>query len=448
MELLYLLIGIILGAITAWFFAKQKFSSAAPVSKEEFEKAEKQISELNTETTRLTEQKSHLENSLQRVETELETERKKKEELTRQLAQAETENKNLLQRLTESKKELEELNTKLTAEFKNIANAVLEEKTKSFTEHNQKNLETVLSPLKDKLDEFKKQVQETYANESRETFSLKEEVRKLQDLNFKIQEEASNLTKALKGDTKKQGTWGELILERILERSGLEKDREYKVQVSTSNADGEIIRPDFIVYLPDDKHLIIDSKVSLTAYEAFVGAETDELREKFKKEHIASIRNHIKLLGAKNYQTAETLNSPELVLMFIPIESSFGVAVQEDQELFNDAWDKKIVIVTPSTLLATLRTIASIWKQEKQTRNALEIAKQGGNLYDKFTGFVNDLLEVGKKMDSAKSSYADAMKKLSEGNGNLIKSVENLKNLGAKAAKSLPKNLIERANEP
>jgi len=274
--------------------------------------------------------------------------------------------------------------------------------------------------------------------------SLKEEVRRLAEQNIKISEDANNLTRALKGNTKTQGYWGEFVLEKILERSGLEKDREYKLQVSTKNIDGETIRPDVVVFLPDDKNIIIDSKVSLTAYESLVNADNDEDRERFTKEHVNSLRSHLKLLGDKNYQTAESLNSPELVLMFVPIEASFGIAVQTDKELFNYAWDKKIVIVSPSTLLATLVTISSIWKQEKQTKNAIDIASKSGALYDKFVGFIADLTEVGKKMDSAKDSYKDAMSKLTEGKGNIVRSIENLKTLGAKATKSIPQNILDR----
>jgi DNA recombination protein RmuC len=447
MEIIYLLIGIVLGGAVGWFVAKSKFSSTSGVVPGDLERMQERISALQTETAKLSEGKSHLEQSVLSTKSELENERRKSEELSRQWTQAVTDNKNLLQRAEEHKKESEELNSKLTAEFRNIAGIILEEKSKKFTDQNKENLDAVLSPLKEKLDEFKRKVEDTYDKESRETFSLKEEVRKLQELNFRMSEEANNLTKALKGDTKKQGNWGELVLEKILERSGLERDREYKAQVTTQNIAGETIKPDFVVYLPENKHIIIDSKVSLTAYEMLVNAETDEEREQYKKEHVASLRSHIKLLGEKNYQTAELFNSPEFVLMFVPIESSFGIAVQADQELFNYAWERKIVVVSPSTLLATLGTIASVWKQEKQTRNAIDIAKQGGALYDKFVGFMNDLTEVGKKMDAAKDSYKEAMSKLVEGRGNIVRGIENLKTLGAKTTKSLDQKLLDRTDE-
>jgi DNA recombination protein RmuC len=276
---------------------------------------------------------------------------------------------------------------------------------------------------------------------------LRGEIKALITLNKQISDEANNLTKALKGDVKKQGNWGEIILEKILERSGLQKGVEFEMQVSIASEEGKRMQPDTIIYLPDKKHIIIDSKVSLVAYEAFVNAHTDEEREEYLHKHVASVKKHIDELSKKNYQSLEQLNAPDFVLLFMPIESSFGLAVQADNELFNYAWERKIVIVSPSTLLATLRTIASIWKQERQTRNALEIAKQSGDLYDKFVGFVDDLLSLGKKMNEAKNFYDNAMNKLSTGKGNLVSKTEKIKELGAKASKSIPQPLLEKAKE-
>ncbi|MFA6437896.1 MAG: DNA recombination protein RmuC [Bacteriovoracaceae bacterium] len=446
MDSLFLLLGVVIGATVGWFVAKSKFQLPLPFSNDQYDAAQREISQLKILSAQLQEAKQHIESSLDETKTLLDNERNNTLHLTRQLTESQTENKNLVTRSDEQKMELEQTNTKLTAEFKNIANSILEEKSRSFTEHNKMSLDSILSPLKERIEEFKKQVETTYEKESRDTLSLKDEVKRLSELNTKISEEANNLTRALKGDTKTQGNWGEFILEKILERSGLEKDREYKIQVSTKNVDGETIRPDVVVYLPDNKHIIIDSKVSLTAYEALVNANNDEEREQFKKEHVASLRNHLKLLGDKNYQTAEILNSPELVLMFVPIEASFGIAVQADRELFNYAWDKKIVIVSPSTLLATLVTISSLWKQEKQTRNAIDIAQRGGALYDKFVGFIENLKEVGNHMKKSKESYDDAMSKLYEGKGNIVRSVEQLKTLGAKTTKSIDQNLLGRAD--
>jgi DNA recombination protein RmuC len=260
-----------------------------------------------------------------------------------------------------------------------------------------------------------------------------------------VTEETQNLTRALKGDTKKQGNWGEVILERVLERSGLTKGQEYVTQFQTENQSGDTIKPDVVIHLPDQKHLIVDAKVSLTAYEAFMAAENEADREKHLKAHIVSMRSHAKLLSEKNYPSGNGLNAPEFVLMFVPIESSFALAVQGDVDLFTYAWDLRIVIVSPSTLLATLRTVASIWKQENQNKNALEIAKKAGDLYDKFTGFADDLIKVGRQMDTAKDTYSDAMKKLVDGTGNLVKRVEELKKMGAKASKNINPDLLGRA---
>jgi DNA recombination protein RmuC len=446
MESILFLVSIVAGVLIGWFIAKMQFRQPLPFTKEQFDAAQSEISQLKILTAQLQEAKQRIESSLNEAKGMLTAERDASLQLTRQLSEAQTENKNLSSRIEEQKKELEQTNMKLTAEFKNIANSILEEKSRSFTEHNKVSLDSILTPLKERIEEFKKQVETTYEKESRDTLSLKDEVKRLSELNTRISEEANNLTRALKGDTKTQGNWGEFILEKILERSGLEKDREYKLQVSTKNVEGETIRPDVVVYLPDNKHIIIDSKVSLTAYEALVSADNDDDRERFKKEHIASMRSHLKLLGEKNYQTAEILNSPELVLMFVPIEASFGIAVQADRELFNYAWDKKIVIVSPSTLLATLVTISSLWKQEKQTRNAIDIAQRGGALYDKFVGFVENLTDVGRHLDKSKESYKEAMSKLYEGKGNIVRSVETLKTLGAKTTKSIDPKLLDRAD--
>ncbi len=368
-------------------------------------------------------------------------------DLTRELATQTEINKGLGEKLRTQKEEVDKLQKTFTSEFENLANKILEDKSKKFTEQNKTNLENILNPLKENIAKFEKKVDDTYKAESSERNSLKGEIKMLMTLNKQISEEANNLARALKGDSKKQGSWGEIILEKVLERSGLQKGIEYDMQVSLNSEEGRRFQPDVIVKLPDNKHIIIDSKVSLVAYEAFTSAQTDEEREKNLQAHILSVKTHIKGLSEKNYPGLNGLNSPDFVLLFMPIESSFSLAVQADNELFNYAWERKIVIVSPSTLLATLRTISSIWKQERQTRNALEIAKQSGDLYDKFVGFVNDLVEVGKKMNSAKESYEEAMKKLSSGKGNLIRRAETIKELGAKTTKDIPQSLLERANE-
>ena len=349
-----------------------------------------------------------------------------------ELATAKTQKENLEEKLDNQKQEIETLQKRLTTEFENIATKILKERSDEFSTSNYKHLSEILNPLKEKIQVFEKKVDETYDKELRDKISLKEEVRKLTELNARVSEEANNLTKALKGDVKKQGNWGEIILERVLERSGLTRGQEYEREEVLEGADNQTQRPDVIIHLPDNKHIIVDSKVSLTAYERMMSEENDEKKEKFLKEHISSMRSHVKLLSEKNYQNAFNINTPDFVLMFLPIESSFSVAVQHDSNLFSDAWDKKIVIVSPTTLLATLRTISSIWKQENQTKNAQEIARLSGTLYDKFVGFTEDMSKIKLNIERASGAYDDALKKLKTGNGNIIRTAEKIKELGAK----------------
>jgi DNA recombination protein RmuC len=437
MNIVFLIVGIIVGFAVAFFFMKSKSEGETSALAEKARILEATSGELKREIKLLTEN----------MEARVDTERKRAETLNSDLASSRTENDNLKQKLFEQKTELEQLNQKFTKEFENLANRILDEKSVKFTEQNKANLDIILNPFKDKLKEFEQKVDQAYKAESTERITLKAEIKNLVDLNRQISEEANNLATALKGDNKQQGNWGELVLEKILERSGLKEGDEYKTQVTTTNVEGDKIKPDVIVFLPDNKHVIIDSKVSLVAYNACVNSNNEEDRLKYLKAHIESLRNHVKLLSDKNYQTASGYESPDFVLLFVPIESSFSLAVQGDTELFSYAWDRKIVIVSPSTLLATLRTISSIWKQERQTRNALQIAEEGGKLYDKFVTFYEDLKSVGKKMDDAKESYIEAMKKLYDGSGNLVRRAEKMKELGAKTTKQLPQNLIDRASE-
>lgn len=440
MQIVFLITGIVIGVILMWFYSKNK-------GREDQEALNLRISELDKERSVLADRVEQTLLQTENARKQNERERQEFVQLNALLAQQETTNKNLQEKLTLQKEELENLQQRFTKEFENLANKILDEKSQKFTEQNKTQLDIILNPLKDKIKDFEQKVDNAYKAESAERNSLKGEIKSLVELNKQISEEANNLVKALKGDTKKQGNWGELILEKILERSGLIKDEEYKMQVSTQNEIGNRIQPDAVIYLPDSKHIIVDSKVSLVAYESMVNAPDDETREQSLREHVLSVRSHIKGLSEKSYQSSADFTSPDFVLLFMPIESSFGMAVQADNELFNFAWDRKIVIVSPSTLLATLRTISSIWKQERQTRNAMEIARQGGALYDKFKNFVDDLIEVGKKMDGAKTSYSEAMNKLSTGNGNIVKRIEELRKLGAKATKELPPSLVERAEE-
>ena len=341
------------------------------------------------------------------------------------------------EKIQEQKIEVDQIRKDFQLEFQNIASKLLDEKTQKFIETNRSNLDVLLNPLKENIKAFEDKVEKVYNMEAAERNTLKGVITQLMDLNKLISSEAQNLTKALKGDNKKQGNWGEVILEKVLERSGLVKGQEYRLQASITTTDGTRLQPDAIIDLPDDKHLVIDSKVSLIAYERLVNCETEEERKLFSKAHVESIRGHVSNLSAKNYHDLYQINSPDFVLLFVPIESSFSFAVQLDAELFSDAWDKRVVIVSPSTLLATLRTIASIWKQERQNRNVLEIARLSGAMYDKFVGFVGDMEGIGKNIKLSQSAYDNALNKLSEGSGNLIKTAEKIKGLGAKANKQI-----------
>lgn len=361
------------------------------------------------------------------------------------LALNDLKNQNLFlkEKLENQQKEFEEARRKSMVEFENISNQLLKKNSADFNALSNKQMLEVLSPLKEKIQLFEKKIEETYEKGLKDQTDIRAELKKLQDLNMKISDEANHLTRALKGDVKKQGNWGEFVLEKILERSGLAEGREFDREVASVNAEGKNIRPDVIINLPDKKHLIIDSKLSLVAYERFVNSETDEERASAIKDHLISVKTHVKELCQKHYSSSPQFNAPDFVLMFIPIESSFQVAIEHDQQLFNYAWENKIVIVSPTTLLATLRTIASVWQQENQTRNAIEIAKQGGALYDKFVGFIEDMEKMGKQIDLLGRAYSDAEKKLYTGSGNLVRRVEQLKNLGASASKQIPDKFKE-----
>ncbi|HBK83861.1 MAG TPA: DNA recombination protein RmuC [Flavobacterium sp.] len=391
--------------------------------------------------------KNQFEKKLQIALLEKETIRNEKEVLAIQLSKKEVDFDNLLERNKEQKQEVEKIEEKFTKEFENLANKIFEEKSSKFTEQNKENLKIILSPLQEKISHFDKKVEDTHKESIDYHAALRQQILGLKDMNDKMSKETVNLTKALKGDSKMQGNWGELVLERVLEKSGLEKGREYEVQQSFTNEQGTRILPDVIINLPDGKKMIIDSKVSLTSYERFVNEEDDESKTAFLKEHVTSIKRHVEQLSSKNYHDIYEMESPDFVLLFIPIEPAFALALNEDNSLYNKAFEKNIVIVTPSTLLATLRTIDSMWTNQKQQENAIEIARQAGALYDKFEGFVTDLIKIGKKMDEAKLEYGNAMNKLTTGSANLVNRVENLKKMGAKAKKSLPESLLKRANE-
>lgn len=387
-----------------------------------------------------------LKRTLNKIEIDREDIRKEKELLNSELARRNTEYENLQEQNLKRDKELEERQEQLRKDFELLANKILEEKSNKFTEQNKENIKNILNPLQEKIKIFEEKVDLTQKESISMHSALKEQLLGLKDLNQQMTKEATNLTRALKGDSKMQGNWGELVLERVLEKSGLEKDREYFVQQSFTREDNSRVMPDVVLHLPDGKKMIIDSKVSLTDYERLVNADEDD-KARFLKAHVNSVKKHVDQLSEKNYQDLYDIESPDFVLMFIPIEPAFAVVVNEDNSVYNKAFEKNIVIVTPSTLLATLRTIDSMWNNEKQQQNTIEIARQAGALYDKFEGLVSDLTGVGKKIDAAKTDYYAAMNKLVEGKGNLITSVEKLKKMGAKAKKSLPEAIIKRAQE-
>ena len=341
----------------------------------------------------------------------------------------------------------QEAKTVLSDQFKNLANEILEEKSKRFAEQNQQNLDILLKPLQEKLTDFRKQVDETYQSEARERFALKQEVEKLAGLNLRMTDETRALTNALKGESKTQGDWGELVLETILENSGLRKGEEYLVQDTQTISDGSRLQPDVVIRLPESKHLVIDSKVSITAYTRYIQADDDAIKTTELNSHVLSIKQHIQGLSAKNYQDLYGVGSIDFVLMFIPIEPAFLAAMRHAPDIYQDALKKNIVIVCPSTLLATVRTVAHLWRQEHQNRNAQEIARQCASLYDKFVGFVEDLDKVGQRLEQAQISYTDAVGKLKTGRGNLIRTAENVKKLGVKPNKSLPSKLTDVADD-
>ena len=344
----------------------------------------------------------------------------------------------------ETKKETEE---RLTKEFENLANKILDLNSEKFKKQNKEHIDTLLSPLSEQIEKFKKKVEDTNEKGVERNAMLMQKIISLESLNNKLSQDAINLANALKGDSKTQGDWGESRLELLLEKSGLTNGVHFSTQAAYKDDEGKLKKPDFIINLPDNKHLIIDSKVSLTAYVEYYNAEDEITEQQAIKRHIDSIKRHYMELSDKDYPNLYGINTPDHVLMFVPNEPALMLALNEDKNLYLNALEKNIVLVSASTLLATLSTVASIWKQEDQKRNALEIAKEGGLLYDKFEGFVQDLIKVGKSIKSSKDSYEDGMSKLTEGRGNIIKKIENLKDLGAKTKKNLPQNIIDRANQ-
>ncbi len=367
--------------------------------------------------------------------------------LSGRYAQEQERARNLDSKLNEQKTELEQLQTRMTTEFENIANRLLAERGKELNAQQQVKLTDILKPLQERIKDFEEKVQKAYDEEGRQRFALKSEIMRLVEQNQRLSQEADNLTKALKGDAQAQGAWGEMILEKLLESSGLVAGQEYSMQSSTTLDDGSRLRPDAVVMLPEGKHLIIDSKVSLLHYERFAASTDTTEKERLLDLHVESMRAHARGLSAKDYTKLYAVNSVDFVLMFVPIEPAFLLALRERPEIFQEAYDRQVVMVTHSTLMATLRTVHGIWKNERIARNHLEIAERAGKLYDKFIGFTEDLIKVGNQLKLAKGSYDDAMNKLSDGSGNLVRQVELIKTLGAKTNKSQNAALLARAVE-
>ncbi|MFT4760434.1 MAG: DNA recombination protein RmuC [Paraglaciecola sp.] len=435
LPLIFLVVGLLIGFIGAWFLAKFKFSAQAVTADELSKKYVSKDAYLSVQ-----EQADLFRDDLKEKEMELRT-------AESGLATAQESFRNLEIKLGTQQEDFNQLRQQSQVEFENIANRLLEEKSEKFVAQNQRQMQDVLAPLREKVKDFGENIDKKFLEEAKDLVSLKKEIEQLRDLNIQLSGDAQNLVSALKGDNKTQGDWGEFRLEMLLEKAGLINGIHYSTQSSYRDRDGNQKRPDFIINLPEDKHLVIDSKVSLVAYERFFNAENEEKRKLYLKQHCDSLRAHIKDLSSKNYQHLYQINSPDYLILFVPIEPAFSLAVQEDSRLFLDALDRNIVIVTTSTLLATMRTVSFIWKQEKQKRSVLEIARQSGFLYDKFVNFVEDLKAIGVRLDGAQNAYHDAMNKLTDARrpgDTLIGKAQKIKELGAKTSKSLPKEMIRQ----
>lgn len=437
MDYLLILVGLILIPVV-FIASKYRLKNTLQVTLEnlkiEIAKKEQIIDNQKDEIKRL---QLYLDKKEKYWEDKILDERRKKNEIEKEMERTMAYSEAQTERYKSEKKEIEQINQKFTKEFELIANKILDEKTKTFKETNHQSLEDILNPFKTNIRNFEEKVDKVYKFESDERNTLKGVINTLVEQTKQIQTEANTLSAALKGDNKKLGNWGEMILEQVLERSGLHRDHEYRIQRSFNNEEGKRMQPDVIIDLPEQKHIIIDAKVSLHSYERWVNTDIEEEKKSYIKQHINSIRNHIISLSSKNYCDLYDIRSPEFVLLFIPIESSFSLSVTEDHDIFNFAWDRRVVLVSPSTLLATLRTVASLWKQEKQNRNVLEIAREAGLLYDKFVGFIEDMEKLEKQIIQLSRTHESARKKLDTGRGNMISKIEKLKILGANTSKNL-----------
>jgi DNA recombination protein RmuC len=439
LSFLFLVLGLLIGALSTWMVAKYRFALASGQT-------------VDFERKYVTRE---LHEALLQQQVQLREDLKSKEEdrlaLEKSLAAKERDLLYLEEKLQRWQEDFSQMQQQAHLKFEQIAGKLLEEKSRTFTDQNHRNINELLQPLRERIREFSQDIERRFSEESREKTSLKKEIDLLRDLNRQLGEDARNLTAALKGDAKIQGNWGELQLELLLEKAGLAKGAHFVLQASFKDEAGQDKRPDCIVHLPESKHLVIDSKVSLKAFERYHHSDTAESRQVHLKDHLASIRNHLKELSGKNYQQLHQINTPDYLLMFIPLEPAFTIAIQHDPGLFLEALDKNIVIVTNSTLLATLRTVAFIWRQDKQKRNVLEIARQSGLLYDKFVGFVEDLRDLGVKLDQAQGAWQGAINKLSDSRKSgdtLIGRAQRIRELGARTTKSLPAEFYGEEEAP
>ncbi len=429
LDITSIIIGIIAGGLGGFLLAYVSLNRKLNDAKTQARVAEQQISTLSAENEHLKKEKHQKNIELIDLKTTLAT--------------REAEHRSLQDRLKEQKAEITDIQKRFTEQFDNLANRIFDEKAHKFKLQSEESISKMLDPLRIKLLDFSTKVEKANKDSLEGNSALREQLNLLKDLNQKMSKETENLTKALKGEQKTQGNWGEMILESVLEKSGLVKDREYFTQESLRTEDGRRLQPDITIKLPEDKKIIVDAKVSLVAYERLVNEEDDDRKAGWIKQHISSVRAHVKGLSEKNYSMISDGENLDFVLLFIPIEPAFSLAVQHDPDLFTDSFSRNIVIVSPTTLLATLRTIASIWRQEYQSQNAAEIAKQGGDLFDKFVGFAEDLEKIGERIRQTQESYDSAINKLSTGRGNLMRRAENMKSLGVKTNKSLPPRFLD-----